>query len=115
MIEPFLRVWKDKRVSPSGYDGRYDLREIVNALFYQNRTRCQWHLLPHDLPPWSAVYYYFGLWRADGTDQAIHHLLRGQAREKAGRAEDPSAVVLDTQSIRAGEPRPGRHDRQRCR
>lgn len=56
---------------------------------------------PHDLPPKSATYYYFALWRDDGTDQAIHDLLRCQAREKAGRAEDPTAVVLDTQSIRA--------------
>lgn len=101
LIEPFLRAWKARRVSPSGYEGRYDLREIVNALFYQNRTGCQWHLLPHDLPPGSAVGYYFRLWRDDGTDQAIHDLLRCQAREKAGRAEDPTAVVLDTQSIRA--------------
>jgi transposase len=80
-------VWKAKRVSPSGYEGGYDLREIVNAMFYQNRTGCQWHLLPHDLPPWSAVYY-FRLWRDDGIDQAIHDLLRCQAREKAGRTED---------------------------
>jgi transposase len=73
----------------------------VNAIFYQNRTGCQWAYLPNDLPPWSAVYYYFALWRDDGTDQAIHDLLRCQARERAGRAEDPTAVVLDTQSIRA--------------
>jgi transposase len=101
LIEPFLRAWKAKRPSPSGHEGRYPMREIVNALFYQNRTSCQWMLLPHDLPPWSAVYYYFGLWRDDGTDRAIHDLLRCQAREKAGRAEDPTAVALDTQSIRA--------------
>ncbi|MFV2104907.1 transposase, partial [Micromonospora sp. LOL_024] len=61
----------------------------------------QWAYLPHDLPPKSATYYYFALWRDDGTDQVIHDLLRCQAREKAGRREDPSAVVLDTQSIRA--------------
>jgi transposase len=101
LIDPFLRAWKAKRPSPSGHAGRYDLREIVNALFYQNRTGCQWMLLPHDLPPWSAVYYYFRLWRDDGTDQVIHDLLRCQAREKADRAEDPSAVALDTQSVRA--------------
>lgn len=101
LIDPFLRAWKAKRPSPSGYTGRYEMREIVNALFYQNRTGCQWQLLPHDLPPWSAVYYYFGLWRDDGTDQVIHDLLRCQVRERAGRAEDPSAVALDTQSIRA--------------
>ena len=101
LIDPFLRAWKAKRPSPSGHTGRYDLREIVNALFYQNRTGCQWMLLPHDLPPWSAVGYYFRLWRDDGTDQTIHDLLRCQVRERAGRSEDPSAVALDTQSIRA--------------
>jgi transposase len=103
LIGPFLQAWKAKRVavSVSGQPGDYDLREIVNAIFYQNRTGCQWTYLPHDLPPKSATYYYFALWRDDGTDQVIHDLLRCQVREKAGRAEDPSAVVLDTQSIRA--------------
>jgi transposase len=84
-----------------GASGRYSLREILNSIFYQNRTGCQWAYLPHDLPPKSATYYYFALWRDDGTDQAIHDLLRCQAREKAGRWEDPSAIILDTQSIRA--------------
>lgn len=101
LIDPFLRAWKAKRPSPSGHEGHYEMREIVNALFYQNRTGCQWQLLPHDLPPWSAVYYYFRLWRDDGTDQAIHDLLRCQVRQKAGRTEDPSAVAMDTQSVRA--------------
>ena len=101
VLEPFLLAWKAKHPSASGHQGRYDFREIVNAIFYQNRTGCQWAYLPHDLPPKSATYYYFALWRDDGTDQAIHDLLRCQAREKAGRAEDPTAVVLDTQSIRA--------------
>jgi transposase len=101
VVGPFLQAWKDRHPSVSGHQGRYELREIVNAIFYQNRTGCQWAYLPHDLPPKSATYYYFALWRDDGTDQAIHNLLRCQAREKAGRAEDPTAVVLDTQSIRA--------------
>ncbi|WP_405113499.1 IS5 family transposase [Micromonospora sp. NBC_01405] len=101
LIGPFLRAWKAKRVSVSGNQGDYDLREIVNAILYQNRTGCQWTYLPHDLPPKSATYYYFALWRDDGTDQAIHDLLRCQVREKAGRREDPTAVVLDSQSVRA--------------
>lgn len=101
VVGPFLDAWKAKHPSVSGHQGRYPLREIVNAIFYQNRTGCQWAYLPHDLPPKSATYYYFALWRDDGTDQQIHDLLRCQAREKAGRAEDPSAVVLDSQSIRA--------------
>ncbi|WP_372492520.1 transposase [Salinispora arenicola] len=61
LIGPYLDAWKAKRVavSVSGRHGDYDLREIVNAIFYQNRTGCQWAYLPHDLPPKSATYYYF--------------------------------------------------------
>jgi transposase len=101
VVGPFLYAWKARHPSVSRHQGRYELREIVNAIFYQNRTGCQWAYLPHDLPPKSATYYYFALWRDDGTDQSVHDLLRCQAREKAGRAEDPTGVVLDTQSIRA--------------
>ncbi len=101
VVGPFLQAWKARHPSVSGHQGRYELREIVNAIFYQNRTGCQWAYLPHDLPPKSATYYYFAVWRDDGTDQAIHDLLRCQARERAGRGEDPTAVVMDTQSIRA--------------
>jgi transposase len=101
LIGPFLDAWRTKRISVAGRHGEQDLREIVNAILYQNRTGCQWAYLPHDLPQKPVTYYYFALWRDDGTDQVIHDLLRCQTREKAGRAEDPSAVALDTQSIRA--------------
>jgi len=79
----------------------------VNALLYQNRTGCQWRLLPHDLPAWSAVFYYFTLWRQDGLDQRIQEILRCQVRERPGRLEDPSLVIIDTQSVRvaAGVPK----------
>lgn len=101
LIGPFLDAWRARRPSASGHQGVYDLREIVNAILYQTRTGCQWAYLPHDLPQKAATYYYFALWRDDGTDQVIHDLLRCQAREAAGRREDPTAVALDTQSIRA--------------
>lgn len=101
LIGPFLDAWRAVRVSVAGRHGEQDLREIVNAILYQNRTGCQWAYLPHDLPQKPVTYYYFGLWRDDGTDQTIHDLLRCQTREKAGRAEDPSAVAVDTQSIKA--------------
>jgi transposase len=100
LIGPFLNAWRATRVSVAGRLGGQDLREIVNAILYQGRTGCQWAYLPHDLPQKPVTYYYFALWRDDGTDAAIHDLLRCQAREKAGRAEDPSAVAVDTQSIR---------------
>ncbi|MCX4862803.1 IS5 family transposase [Streptomyces sp. NBC_00257] len=103
LIEPMITAWKHGRVarSATGDPGTCDLREVVNAIFYQNRTGCQWRYLPHDLPSWSAVFYYFGLWREDGLDQRIQELLRCQVRGKARRLEDPSLVVMDTQSVRA--------------
>ncbi|MFZ3555878.1 IS5 family transposase [Streptomyces sp. BH055] len=109
LIEPVITAWKQNRVgrSATGDSGSCDLREIVNAIFYQNRTGCQWRYLPHDLPTWSAVFYYFTLWRQDGLDQRLQELLRCQVREKALRLEDPSLVVIDTQSVRvaAGVPK----------
>lgn len=101
LIGPVLDAWRAKRVSVAGQHGRQDLREVVNAILYQNRTGCQWAYLPHDLPQKPVTYYYFAAWRDDGTDQTVHDLLRCQTREKAGRREDPSAVALDTQSIKA--------------
>ncbi|MFI9617268.1 IS5 family transposase [Streptomyces sp. NPDC052023] len=101
LIEPVITAWKAAHPSVSRHQGRYEMREIVNAIPYQSRTGCQWDYLPHDLPPRSATYYYFAKWRDDGTDQTIHDLLRWQVRERAGRSEDPSLVVLDTQSVHA--------------
>ncbi|MCX5181310.1 transposase [Streptomyces sp. NBC_00268] len=101
LIEPMITAWKDRHRSVSGHQGAYAMREIVNAILYQGRTGCQWAYLPHDLPPKSATYYYFAAWRDDGTDQVIHELLRCQVRECARRLEDPTLVVLDTQSVHA--------------
>jgi transposase len=101
LIRPVIVSWKGRHPSVSGHEGGYDMREIVNAILYQARTGCQWRYLPHDLPPKSAVYYYFGLWRDDGTTETIHDLLRWQVREMRKRHEDPTAVVLDSQTVRA--------------
>ncbi|MFC6675085.1 IS5 family transposase [Nonomuraea ferruginea] len=99
LIEPVLTAWKAAHPSVSGHEGNYELREIVNAIRYQGRTGVQWDFLPHDLPPKSATYYYFGKWRDDGTDKTIHDLLRWHLRERKKRLADPSLVVLDTQSV----------------
>ena len=55
----------------------------MDAIFYQNRSGCQWSLLPGDFPPASAVKYYFYRWRDDGLDVAIQEILRAQVRAKA--------------------------------
>jgi transposase len=67
----------------------------------RSRQATKWDYLLHDLPPRSAVSCYFARWRDDGTDQAIHDLLRWQAREKHGRLADPGLVVPATQSVHA--------------
>jgi len=101
LIEPVITAWKAAHQPVSGHQGGYEMREIINAILYQSRTGCQRDYLPHDPPPRSAAYYYFARWRDDGTDQAIHDLLRWHAREKQGRKADPGLVVLDTRSVHA--------------
>jgi transposase len=96
-----ITAWKAAHPSVSGHQGRYAMREIINAIFYQSRTGCQWAYLPGDLPPPGAVKYYFYKWRDDGTTETIHEILRCQVREAAGRAEDPARVH------RAGRPGAG--------
>ncbi|BDH12790.1 DDE transposase [Streptomyces hygroscopicus] len=98
LIEPVLSAWKGGRPSATGHEGKHEMREIVNAILYQSRTGGQWTYLPSDLPP-SGAYYYFALWRDDGTDKTVHDLLRWQVREKKKRLADPSLVALDTQSV----------------
>ncbi|MFF3469341.1 IS5 family transposase [Streptomyces sp. NPDC002619] len=101
LTEPVITAWKAAHPSVTGHQGVYEMREIINAILYQNRHGCQWDFLPHDLPPKGAAYYYFAAWRDDGTDQKIHDLLRWYTREQKRRLADPSLVVLDTQSKRA--------------
>jgi transposase len=97
LLEPVLTGWRERRRFIK--TATTPLREIVNAILYQNRTGCQWDLLPHDFPPPKTVYDYFKTWREDGTDKQIHDLLRGRVRRAAGRGEAPSAMCLDSQTV----------------
>ena len=68
---------------------------------YLDRTECAWRYLPCDFPPWQTVYGYFAAWRDDGTLARLHGQLRAQVRTAAGRQPQPTAAVIDSQSVRA--------------
>jgi putative transposase len=78
-------------------------REVINAIFYINRGGCSWRMLPKDYPPWQTVYGYFARWKRDGTWQAIHDALRRRVRLKAGRKPEPSAAIVDSQTVKTTE------------
>src|SRR3954451_16063733 len=76
-------------VSPLGRPREVSMREVLDAIFYQARSGCQWDMLPHDLPPKSTVNDYFQAWRDDGTWQRITDALRRMVRVAAGREPSP--------------------------
>lgn len=80
-----------------------DRREIVNAIFYVLKSGCQWRQLPHDLPKWSTVYVYYRRWRLSGAWQQAHQALHRQVRQQAGKAETPTAAILDSQSVKTSQ------------
>jgi putative transposase len=86
-----------------GAPRRVNLREILNGLLYLSRTGCQWRMLPHDLPAWETVYYYFSHWRDDGTWERLNRELRIEVRVSVGKEPEPSAAILDSQSVKGTE------------
>jgi putative transposase len=82
---------------------RVNLREIVDAIFYVLRTGCQWDYLPHDFPPADTVYGYFRDWKNDGTWSRLNDVLRGKVRQSVGKEVEPSAGVIDSQSVKTTE------------
>ena len=100
VIEPFL-----PKAKGLGRPRTVDLREILNGIFYVQRSGCQWEMLPHDFPPHETVYKYFQKWRRKGIWQAIHDRLRQQLRREMGREEDSSVAIADSQSVKTTEKR----------
>lgn len=86
-----------------GRRAKVSRREILNAIFYVNRTGCQWRALPHDLPNWSTVYHYYWQWYKQGVWQEILEVLTVLERVEQGRKPQPSAAVLDSQSVKTTE------------
>lgn len=86
-----------------GRPRKVDMREVLNTIFYLNRSGCQWEMLPHDLLPKSTVYDYFAQWRDDGTWATLVKALRERTRVEAGRESTPSAACIDSQSVKTTE------------
>ena len=92
-----------ERKGGPGHPGSLDLREVLNALLYMLRTGCQWRYLPHDFPEESSVRYYKKKWAEDGTWQRINDALRTEVRREAGREAQPTAAIIDSQTVKTTE------------
>jgi putative transposase len=79
------------------------MREVLNTIFYLDRSGCQWDMLPHDLLPKSTAYDHFARWRDDGTWQHIMDALRQRVREAAGRDPNPGVACIDSQTVKGIE------------
>ena len=80
-----------------------DLRRICSALLYFVRSGCAWRLLPRDFGPWKTIYHYFWLWTKQGCWKIIHDLLREAVRKAAGKRSQPTAAILDSQTVRSAD------------
>lgn len=98
IIEPLLPA-----LQPIGRPREVNLREIINGIFYVLHQGCTWRALPHDLPPWQTVYNYFRHWQRLGVWSKIHQQLRHQVRESMNKKQQPTAAIIDSQSVKTAE------------
>jgi putative transposase len=89
--------------SKRGRPRKVCFRLIINAIFYVAKTGCQWRLLPHDFPKWGTVYHYFRQWKQNGLWEKINDELREEVRATVGRDHQPSAAIIDSQTVKSTE------------
>jgi putative transposase len=88
------------QAKPGGRPRSVDLREVLNGIVYRQRTGCAWEMLPHDLLPCKTVYDYVNRWSAEGTWERINQALVRRVRVAEGRNAEPSAAIIDSQSVK---------------
>jgi transposase len=98
ILEPYIK--KEKRRGPKS---RTDLRLVTNGIFYRLRTGCQWRLLPKEYGDWRKVSAYWYRWSANGLWEKINTVLREKLREKEGRNKQPTAAIIDSQSVKTAQ------------
>ena len=94
------------QIPPARRGGRrrtVNIREVLNGLLYVLSTGCQWRAIPRDLPPRGTIFEYFARWQADGTLRQIHATLYVRCRKQADRQAEPSACIIDSQSVKSAE------------
>jgi len=95
ILEPLIPPAK-----PGGKPRTTDMREVMNAIFYLNKSGGQWRMLPHEFPKWQTVYCYYNTWRKAGLWGQWNALLRERVRLAEGRQATPSAAIIDSQSVK---------------
>lgn len=103
LVEPTLAAWRESERRAGlgiGRPPRHDLRSLLDAILYVDRTGIPWRYLPHEYPPWETVYSYFARWQQDGVFEQLSGLLRRLARTAEGRDPEPTACVIDSQSVK---------------
>lgn len=88
-----------------GHPQTVDLREIVNAILYWADNGIKWRAMPHDFPSWSTVYDYYRRWVRNGVWEKINQQLVKLVRRVEGRDEQPSLIIIDSQSVKTVEKR----------
>jgi putative transposase len=86
-----------------GRPRKYPIREVINGIQDVLRGGCAWRLMPHDLPHWQTAYQTLRAWRRDGTWVRIHDQLRECVRTQMGRHPQPSAAIIDAQTVKTTE------------
>ena len=94
LLEPHL---------PAKTRGKHSQRELMDAVLYGVRTGCAWRMLPHDFPAWTTIYTFFRKLERQGTWQRLNDALREQVRQQARRNPQPSAAIIDSQSVKTTE------------
>ena len=98
IIKPILEELEPRR--SRGRPREVDFREILNAIFYLNKTGCQWRYLPKDFPSYTLVSYYYHRWLDNGVLEKINTAIHRSLRKEMGRNETPSAAIIDSQSVK---------------
>lgn len=96
ILEAFL-----PKVFDDGRPRKYEIRDILNGIFYIEKTGCQWRMLPKEFPKWTSVYGYFSRWCKNGLWEIINKELVKMCRKNMGKNEKPSVGIIDSQSVKS--------------